>query len=58
MQYLLGERNMALVCADHRDGVWGYLRLRRPGYAEHDLKRWADRLRDTSWDRAFVFFKH
>ena len=23
-----------------------------------DLKRWADRLRATSWEHAFVFFKH
>ena len=65
---LLGERGMAVVCADTEDsdgdepivsnGSWGYLRLRRPGYEDDDLQRWADRLRDTGWARAFVFFKH
>ncbi|MDX1430166.1 MAG: DUF72 domain-containing protein [Rhodothermales bacterium] len=37
---------------------WGYLRLRRPGYSEGDLKDWRDRLRSTKWSKAFVFFKH
>ena len=59
---------MALVCADTEDsdgdepivetGSWGYLRLRRPAYARADLERWAGHLRGTSWERAFVFFKH
>lgn len=65
---LLRERSMAWVCADTDDtdedepivetGPWGYLRLRRPGYEKADLERWAERLQATSWDRAFVFFKH
>ena len=65
---LLRGRGMALVCSDTDDqdedapivetGRWGYLRLRRPGYGQEDLIRWADRLRKTSWERAFVFFKH
>ena len=65
---LLRARRMALVCADTEDGEedepivetgkWGYLRLRRPGYGEKDLKRWAERLHQTSWERVFVFFKH
>lgn len=65
---LLSGRGMALVCADTDEsegdegivetGPWGYLRLRRPGYGHEDLARWAERLRRTSWDRAFVFFKH
>jgi uncharacterized protein YecE (DUF72 family) len=65
---LLRARGMALVCADTEEtdedealvetGSWGYLRLRRPGYSDEDLARWADRLRDTGWDHAFVFFKH
>jgi uncharacterized protein YecE (DUF72 family) len=65
---LLRGRGMALVCADTDDteedepivetGSWGYLRLRRPGYDETDLIRWADRVKGTSWERAFVFFKH
>ncbi len=64
----LRERGVALVCADTEEsegdepavvtGPWGYLRLRRPGYSDEDLDRWADHVRDTGWERAFVFFKH
>lgn len=38
--------------------AWGYLRLRRAEYADADLARWAERIRDQPWERAFVFFKH
>ena len=65
---LLRDRGMALVCADTDEteddqsivetGRWGYLRLRRPDYSKDDLARWAERLRKSSWERAFVFFKH
>ena len=65
---LIRSRGMVLVCADTEDsgddeeiietGAWGYLRLRRPDYSTAALERWADRLRDTSWEHAFVFFKH
>ncbi len=64
---LLRARGMALVCADAEEGddepivetgSWGYLRLRRPGYDPSDLKRWAENIRATSWERVFVFFKH
>jgi uncharacterized protein YecE (DUF72 family) len=65
---LLARRGMPLVCADTDDdeedepivptGPWGYLRLRRPDYGDEDLERWAKRLEETAWDRAFVFFKH
>lgn len=64
----LRQRDMACVCADTEDsdgdepivetGSWGYLRLRRPGYSADDLARWAGHLKATSWERAFVFFKH
>ncbi len=37
---------------------WGYLRLRRPDYGEAELKAWVDRVRQTGWTDAFVFFKH
>ncbi len=65
---LLRNRGMALVCADTEDsegdepivetGSWGYLRLRRPGYTADDLRRWSELVSATSWDHAFVFFKH
>jgi len=64
----LAARGMAVVCADTEEGdedepivstgSWGYLRLRRPGYGDEELERWAARLRETGWTRAFVFFKH
>lgn len=65
---LLRDRGSALVCADTDDSEddepivstasWGYLRLRRPGYNDADLERWAEHVRGTGWERAFVFFKH
>lgn len=65
---LLRNRGMTLVCADTEDsegdepiietGSWGYLRLRRPGYTADDLRRWSELVSATSWDYAFVFFKH
>lgn len=64
---LLRDRGHSLCTADTdetpaRDIVstaaWGYLRLRRPGYTEADLARWANRIKAQSWERAFVFFKH
>jgi len=65
---LLRARGMAVVCADTDESEedepivstasWGYLRLRRPDYDDGDLARWAEAVRGTGWDRAFVFFKH
>jgi len=37
---------------------WGYLRLRRSAYDAAALRTWVDRLRQTQWEDAFVFFKH
>lgn len=37
---------------------WGYLRLRRPDYGDAELKPWADRVRQSGWTDAFIFFKH
>lgn len=64
---LLRRNDTALCIADLEDDVetpavatasWGYLRLRRPEYAEAELKRWADLVARPSWRDAFVFFKH
>lgn len=63
----LRDRNMPLVLVDQEDAPapelvttadWGYLRLRRPGYSDTELRAWADRVRATAWDRATVYFKH
>jgi uncharacterized protein YecE (DUF72 family) len=37
---------------------WGYLRLRREDYDDAALERWAARVRESEWARAYVFFKH
>ena len=41
-----------------RTAPWGYIRLRKKGYGEGELARWAANVRDAGWERAFVFFKH
>jgi len=57
----------ALVASDQDDGdeppleptaAFGYLRLRRSGYADADLERWARRVGDQPWDAVWAFFKH
>ena len=69
VEAVLRERNAALVCADTDDSGgegepivptadWGYLRLRRSGYAAEALSAWVDRIRAQPWREAFVFFKH
>jgi uncharacterized protein YecE (DUF72 family) len=37
---------------------FGYLRLRRPEYAEADLRAWAERILAQAWREALVYFKH
>ena len=68
MHEALRGRGVALVCADTEDSDgdepivgtadWGYLRLRRPGYDDDDLQRWAEHVHAQDWERAYVFFKH
>jgi uncharacterized protein YecE (DUF72 family) len=64
---VLRERQAALCIAEAEDGpnvpqvataAWGYLRLRMPEYADADLKRWLEWVRQQTWGDAFVFFKH
>ena len=65
---LLREYGAALCVADAEDELqvpfvatadWGgYLRLRRPDYADPALAEWADRLWSQKWSDCFVFFKH
>jgi uncharacterized protein YecE (DUF72 family) len=63
----LRARGCALVAADVEGEApprllatapWGYLRLRRPGYAAADLAGWLERIRETGWGEVYVFFKH
>ena len=44
--------------AVHATASWGYLRLRRAGYAERELAAWAERIAAQPWEEAFVYFKH
>ena len=63
---LLKSAGAALCVADDEKGTtpfvatapWGYLRLRRENYAEKDLAAWAERVKGSGWDAAYVFFKH
>jgi uncharacterized protein YecE (DUF72 family) len=41
-----------------RTAPWGYVRLRREGYADEQLRDWADKLRSLGVSEAYVFFKH
>jgi hypothetical protein len=34
------------------------VRLRLERYADNDLRRWAARLRETSWQQVYVYFMH
>jgi uncharacterized protein YecE (DUF72 family) len=65
----LRQRNASLCIAEAEEGEgvavpfeptadWGYLRLRRPDYTDVELKQWIDRIRQTNWKDAFIFFKH
>jgi uncharacterized protein YecE (DUF72 family) len=62
----LRARGAALCVAEDEDlatpvvatADWGYLRLRRQDYGDADVAAWADRVREQTWDEAYVFFKH
>jgi uncharacterized protein YecE (DUF72 family) len=62
----LEGRNCALCVADTEEGGpgivrtadWGYLRLRRPGYSDEELRAWSGEISGQGWTEAFVFFKH
>lgn len=63
----LRERGAALCIAETDDepdppvvatASWGYLRLRRADYGEAELAAWAERVAETGWEGAYVFFKH
>jgi uncharacterized protein YecE (DUF72 family) len=64
---LLAQRRAAL-CVSDSDALttplvatapFGYLRLRRDGYADTDLADWARRIQEIGrWKRAYVYLKH
>jgi uncharacterized protein YecE (DUF72 family) len=57
----------ALCVSEREDAVppplvetapWGYVRLRLEAYADHDLRRWAERLAQTGWHEIHAYFMH
>lgn len=63
----LRRRGCPLCLADTDDALdvplvstadWGYLRLRRPGYSDDDMRRWIGWIGEQGWQEAYVFFKH
>jgi uncharacterized protein YecE (DUF72 family) len=64
---LLQEHGHALCLSDTESGPaeelirtasWCYLRLRRDGYSDGELRGWLERLQQGEFERAYVFFKH
>ena len=65
---LLNGKNIALCIAESADlsapvvatADYGYLRLRREDYAEADMARWADAIKEKEgvWPDVFVYLKH
>jgi uncharacterized protein YecE (DUF72 family) len=62
----LARQGAALCLAEDEDvtpapvatAEFGYLRLRRPGYVQADLRAWAERILAQRWREALVYFKH
>lgn len=63
---LLRKYRVALCIAD-AEGLatphmatagFGYLRLRRPQYTERDMLQWHALIKQQTWKRTYVFFKH
>jgi len=64
---LLRRFGAGLVLSEREDNApppmvetapWGYVRLRLEEYSDDDLKRWAQRLRETQWSDIYVYFMH
>ena len=63
----LRMRDLALCIADTDDergpslistASWGYVRLRRANYTPAQLSVWAEQIKASGWNHAYVFFKH
>lgn len=64
---LLHEHGATVVASDKDDAdepelapgaPWIYLRLRRTGYGDDELRKWRDRIVQSGASEAFLFFKH
>lgn len=66
LEEVLRRRGVALCTTSDEGGdtpirataPYGYLRLRKPGYTEGELREWDRRIRAEPWSEAFAFFKH
>jgi uncharacterized protein YecE (DUF72 family) len=45
-------------CPNVATASWGYMRLHRQDYDDTMLAEWRERVMQTSWSDAYVFFKH
>ncbi len=63
----LASANAALCLSEREDDApppleetanWGYVRLRLEHYSDHDLERWAAKLKDTKWREVYAYFMH
>lgn len=62
------KQNNAALCLSDTDeepvkeipvtSEWGYLRLRKTDYSGKELSAWHQKIKDTGWKEAYVFFKH
>lgn len=43
---------------ESRTAAWGYVRLRRTSYSDHELEGWVARMQSVGWEEVFAFFKH
>ena len=64
---MLKSKNCALVITETDEAPeaqftetadWTYFRLRRTQYSENELIDRMDKIRQSNWGDAFVFFKH
>ena len=64
---LLKNKNCSLVITETdeepqadftKTADWVYLRLRRTHYTEAELKERMEKIKNSSWDNVYVFFKH
>jgi uncharacterized protein YecE (DUF72 family) len=62
----LRQAGAALCISDQEDmetpvvatAPWGYLRLHKSAYDAAAQKNWAAKIKEQSWEEAFVYFKH
>jgi uncharacterized protein YecE (DUF72 family) len=63
----LKRKNFALCLADTDEipvekitatADWGYIRLRKTNYDDHELKNWNEKISSAKWNESYILFKH